>query len=217
MMESDRGEERQNPNLARIWFITHPEVVVDPYTPVPQWSLSERGIERMKTFCRREDLSDIRAIWSSAETKAIEGAEILASYLGICCKLEERLHENDRSATGYLPADDFEAMANRFFANPEQSVEGWERAVDSQSRIVAAVDAIVAQHIDGGDLAIVAHGGVGALLLDALRRLPISRGLDQPGRGGGIFSYLHPRLTQFCRNGPISPNRTECCPTDVCL
>lgn len=176
----------------RIWFITHPEVVIDPCTPVPQWSLSERGIERMKIFCRRHNLGDIRAIWSSAENKAIEGAEIMGSHLGIVCQVDARLHENDRSATGYLPSDIFEAMADRFFSEPEQSVEGWERAVDAQTRIVLAVNAIAAQHKAGGDLAIVAHGGVGALLLGALKHLPISRALDQPGRGGGNFFLFSP-------------------------
>ena len=42
------------------------------------------------------------------------------------------LHENDRSATGYLPPNQFEAMADRFFAEPQASVLGWERAVDAQ-------------------------------------------------------------------------------------
>lgn len=192
MMGSVHGTHRQNPNLAHIWFITHPDVVIDPHIPVSQWSLSARGIARMKIFCRREDLFDIRAVWSSAETKALDGAQIMASELGVSCQVDERLHENDRSATGYLPAKKFEAMADRFFANPEQSVQGWERAVDAQSRIVEAVDAIAEQHHKGGDLAIVAHGGVGALLLGALKRLPISRALDQPGlKGGNFFRFDH--------------------------
>ena len=107
--------------------------------------------------------------------------------LFLIAQVDERLHENDRSATGYLPPAEFQAMADRFFANPEQSVKGWERAVDAQSRIVAAVDDIAARHSTGGDLAIVAHGGVGALLLCALRGVAISRALDQPGNGGGNF------------------------------
>lgn len=33
-----------------VYFITHPDVVIDPEIPVPRWPLSERGRERMKTL-----------------------------------------------------------------------------------------------------------------------------------------------------------------------
>jgi hypothetical protein len=33
-----------------VYFITHPDVVINPEVPVPQWSLSERGKERMKAL-----------------------------------------------------------------------------------------------------------------------------------------------------------------------
>lgn len=35
------------------------------------------------------------------------------------------------------------------------------------------------------DIAIIAHGGVGRLLLRHLRGIPISRAMDHPGEGGG--------------------------------
>jgi broad specificity phosphatase PhoE len=38
-----------------------------------------------------------------------------------------------------------------------------------------------------GNIAVVAHGGVGALLLCQLKGVPISRAEDQPGEGGGNF------------------------------
>lgn len=31
------------------------------------------------------------------------------------------MHENDRSATGFLPPPEFEAVANQFFANPHKA------------------------------------------------------------------------------------------------
>ncbi len=170
-----------------VWLITHPEVLIDPDKPVPEWSLSEKGIERMNAFCSRPELVAITAIYSSAETKAVEGAAILAKHLGLTAQVDSLLHENDRTSTGFLPPPEFQKMADRFFANPDASVEGWERAVDAQSRIVDAVRRLAAAHDGAGDLAIVAHGGVGALLMAALKELPISRQLDQPGGGGGNF------------------------------
>jgi broad specificity phosphatase PhoE len=88
----------------------------------------------------------------------------------------------DRSATGYLPPAEFERTVDAFFALPDQSARGWERAVDAQQRIERAVRA---HFQDGHDdaVAFVAHGGVGGLLLGTLSGHPISRDLDQPGMG----------------------------------
>jgi broad specificity phosphatase PhoE len=132
----------------------------------------------------------LRAVWSSTERKAVEGAAILAEGLGIPRHELAELGENDRSATGYLAKAEFEATADAFFANPERSVRGWERAVDAQARIVAAVDRVIREHGTNGDVAIVAHGGVGTLLLCHLKDCPIRRSEDQPpGNGGYYFTF----------------------------
>jgi hypothetical protein len=52
------------------------------------------------------------------------------------------LGENDRSATGFLPPEEFERVADEFFGSPEKSARGWERAGDAQVRIVRAVEGI---------------------------------------------------------------------------
>lgn len=130
----------------------------------------------------------IRAIWCSRERKARDGANILALHLNLPVTDLAELGENDRSATGYLPRQAFEALADRFFAHPSQSIQGWERAADAQRRILAAVDHVLAASAGcGGDIAIVAHGGVGALLLCDLRNDPISRKHDQPPNNGGNY------------------------------
>ena len=98
--------------------------------------------------------------------------------------------ENDRSATGYLPKAEFEAVADEFFARPEQSVRGWERAADAQRRIVGAVERAIILAAAEADIAIVSHGGVGTLLLCHLKGVPTSRDADQPGGGDGhLFSF----------------------------
>jgi broad specificity phosphatase PhoE len=175
-----------------VFFITHPDVEIDPAVPVRQWRLSARGRERMAAGLRQPWVAGLRAIHCSAERKAIDGAEIFADALGLPISVAAELGENDRSATGYLPRAAFEALAEEFFANPTVSVRGWERAVDAQARIVAAVDAILAAPLPGA-VAIVSHGGVGALLLCRLLGVPISRAQDQPpGAGGYFFSFDAP-------------------------
>lgn len=169
--------------MSRVWLLTHPEVAIDPAVPVPEWGLSPHGRARAVALARKPWAKGLRHIASSTERKAREAAECLAAATGLPVQLLHELGENDRSATGYLPPPEFEAMADAFFARPEESVRGWERAVDAQARMVAAVEQMLAG--SAGETAIVAHGAVGALLLCHLAGRPISRAEDQPGRGGG--------------------------------
>jgi broad specificity phosphatase PhoE len=181
---------------ARRWvFITHPNVVIDPAVPVPRWPLSEQGRARMHAGLRQPWVRDVTTVHCSAEQKAIDGAVILAQHLGLDYTAHDVLGENDRSATGFLPSHEFERVADVFFAEPAVSVRGWERALDAQRRIVAAVQAIDRSDATPGPLALVSHGAVGALLQCWLAGQPISRRWDQPANGGGNwFAFtLEPR------------------------
>lgn len=189
--------------MQRLLFITHPEVVVDPAVPVTDWRLSDAGLARMRAFCRGPEARGVGAVWSSPERKAVQAAGLFAEVRGLEAKVDPDLGENDRSATGYLPAAAFEQVADAFFARPDQSVRGWERAVDAQARVRGAVARIVAQH-RGGDLAIVAHGAVGALMLCALRGAAISRTADQPFQGNFWAARL-PDLALLHGWRPIAP------------
>ncbi len=174
-----------------VYFVTHPDVLIDPAVPVPDWPLTPRGRQRMTRALALPWAGGIRAAWCSKERKAREAAEILAGHLGLAVTELAALGENNRCATGYLPSAEFEATADLFFAHPDRSVRGWERAADAQHRIVAAVDRVLAASADsGGDIAIISHGGVGTLLLCHLSGETISRKHDQPpGNGGNYFAF----------------------------
>jgi broad specificity phosphatase PhoE len=175
--------------MPEVHFITHPEVAIDPAVPVPDWPLSPRGLERARAMLAQPWVAGLQSVFSSTERKAVDMAAILAGHLGLGFLPMAALGENDRSATGYLKRAEFEATADQFFAQPEDSVRGWERAVDAQSRILAAMEAVLAR-APAGDVAVVAHGGVGALLLCHLKGVGISRAEDQPGEGGGnVFTF----------------------------
>ncbi|MCK0149477.1 phosphoglycerate mutase family protein [Marivita sp. S6314] len=168
--------------MARLIFVTHPEVAVDPDVPVTQWALSQRGIARAQAFARSEVLRDVAHIWSSAERKAQDTAAILSSALGVDVQTDPKLGENDRSATGFLPPDHFETAADAFFAQPDQSFEGWETARAAQARIVLAVTTLCKTQ-GPGDILIVSHGAVGTLLYCHLSGTRIDRMHDQPHQG----------------------------------
>jgi broad specificity phosphatase PhoE len=170
-----------------IYFITHPDVVIDPALPVPQWPLSERGRCRMQRLLSQDWLSQVEAIYCSTEQKAIDGASILSKATGIALHQVAALGENDRSATGYLPRAEFDTVIAAFFARPNESVRGWERADAAQARIVGTVEHIARTASGAGPIAVVSHGGVGTLLLCHLKRQPISQQEGQPGRSGGSY------------------------------
>lgn len=168
--------------MARLLVVTHPEVTVDPATPVPDWGLAATGLRRAETFAASDTMSGVSHIWSSTERKARETAGILAASRSLPVNIDPDLGENDRSATGFLSPAEFEAAADAFFARPLDSFRGWERAVDAQNRILGATRRIVADH-RGRDLVLVTHGAVGTLLWCALTQAPIDRSHDQPGQG----------------------------------
>jgi broad specificity phosphatase PhoE len=113
--------------MRTIYFITHPDVEIDPAIPVPEWRLSTRGRKRMHSLLNQPWVRHLSAVWCSTERKANDGAEIIANAIGKVPLHLATLGENDRSATGYLPKAEFEAAADAFFAQSYDSVRGWDR------------------------------------------------------------------------------------------
>ncbi|GAA1877158.1 histidine phosphatase family protein [Lapillicoccus jejuensis] len=180
--------------MRRLLYVSHPEVLVDPAVPVPRWGLSPVGAERARRFATATALlDDVGSVWSSAETKARETAALLVADPPMEIYVRGDLGELDRSATGYLPREEFERVADECFAAPEDSVRGWERAVDAQTRTVRAVHAVLTDpRAAHGDVLVVGHGGVGTLLFCRVAGLPIAREHDQPGSGGNVLTFdLH--------------------------
>ncbi|KAB0679357.1 histidine phosphatase family protein [Aureimonas leprariae] len=170
--------------MRRLVYVSHANVVVEPDKPVPLWSLSDEGRRRHVAFGETALARSVTKVFSSAETKAVEAARASFPRLASTLAIREAMHENDRSATGFLAPPEFWPVVERFFAEPTVSVRGWERAVDAQGRIVAATERALAESAEHETIALVGHGGVGTLLYCHLAGLPIARH-DQPGTGGG--------------------------------
>lgn len=173
-------------------YITHPEVIVDAGAPSTRWHLSPRGRERAEAFARSAAMRPIRLLIASAETKTTETAHLLAGS-GADLVIGENLHENDRSSTGLVPAEQFERLLDTLYAEPKLSPGGWESAAAALTRTVAAIRAAIKQHADRAPLAFVGHGTVGTLLKCHLAGRRAERHEDQrrmahPG-GGNIFAF----------------------------
>jgi broad specificity phosphatase PhoE len=172
-----------------IRYLTHPQVKIEPAVPVPSWGLSDVGRMRTEALANAGWLSKTTQIISSGERKAIETAAIIAGQLKVTVEVRDAMHENDRSTTGFLAPDEFETVADQFFAHPLVSIRGWERAIDAQLRIVREVERVLARN-RSGDVLFVGHGAVGTLLFCHYSGLAIDRTHDQPGGGGHCFTLV---------------------------
>jgi broad specificity phosphatase PhoE len=169
-------------------YLSHPQVKIDAAIPVPEWGLSDLGRNRTEAMAGQSWIRAFHRVVSSTETKAIETAEILAAALGVPVDIRQSLHENDRSATGFLNPPEFEATADQFFKHPEDNIRGWERAVDVQARITGAVLRALSEAPDTPTI-FVGHGGVGTLLQCHCARRSIARTSDQPAGGGNHYLF----------------------------
>ena len=188
--------------MPTVFFITHPDVVIDPGVPVPDWPLNERGRARMHAMTAQRWVRELQRIFASSERKARDAAQILADDLGHQgYSIIADLGENDRTATGFLAKGEFEATADSFFAHPQESIRGWEPAADAQARIVRAVEQAVSQAPESADIALVGHGGTGTLLYCHLARMPIDRCYDQPATNGGNWFAFDRTSRKLLCNG----------------
>jgi broad specificity phosphatase PhoE len=175
-------------------YLTHPEVQVDPDVAVPDWLLTDLGRERAAKATVLPFAGEIAQVVSSAEKKAIETAKIFAARRNVFHRILPFLHENDRSATGFLPPAEFEATADTFFADPHKSVRGWERAIDAQNRVVTGIKSALRHIPEEHPVLFAGHGAVGTLLMCHLMATPIDRRHDQK-RGGSWFRFDKTWLT----------------------
>lgn len=200
----------------RALYLTHPQVRLDAAVPVPLWGLSLEGWERARAFVARGAVPEGALVFSSRETKALELAELVAEAAGTPVLTDHAMGENDRRATGFLPPDLFEEAADQFFASPDASHKGWERAVDAQERIVGAVETALASVPADMPVIFCGHGAVGTLLKCHLGGRPISRAEDQSrlgamGGGNGFVFEIEGRklLTDWVPMENIEPGWAE--------
>jgi len=173
--------------MPRAIYLTHPEVVIDPNVPVPDWGLSAVG--RARLLQSAEKFADVTRIITSTERKARDGGDALGECLGITPEALPGFGENDRSATGYLPEHEFWPIVEAFFSRPDDSVRGWETARHAQDRIVEAVRAALRSSQKDELVLVIGHGGVGSLLYASLAGLQIGAKESMSGGMGRLFKF----------------------------
>jgi hypothetical protein len=155
------------------FFITHPDVVIDPGVPVPDWPLNARGLARMP--CDDSAALGQRGAPDFRQRRA-QRPRCSANSRGRAWARRLPRHRRPRRkrpiGDGFPCQREFEVTVGAFFAKPLQSIRGWEPAADAQARIVGAVEQAMSQTLEHVNIAIVVHGGTGTLLYCHLAGLP---------------------------------------------
>ncbi len=84
------------------YYLTHPEVVIDPHLDVAKWGISVAGRTRIEAAIERGVFDQIEHIISSEEQKAIDVAKLISGHLNIRYHTDPLCGENDRTATGFF-------------------------------------------------------------------------------------------------------------------
>jgi len=161
-------------------LVKHASPQVDPGLPPEQWPLSEEGTAKCAALANHLAAFSPAVVVSSEETKASETARIVAERLAVPHHRAPDLHEHDRSNVPQLRSAEFVSLIELLFRRPNDLVLGKETAVAALSRFESALDEVVMGHPEG-NVAVVSHGTVIALLLEKL---------DPPRRGFDIWRAM---------------------------
>lgn len=112
-------------------------------------------------------LGAVDAIWCSTLQRAAETARILADELGVGPVVShDALVERCAGPWEGLTRREVEALSPGYLADGRRPV-GWESDDDLAARVLPALESIAEAH-DGGEVAVVTHGGVIYRVEDAL-------------------------------------------------
>ncbi len=179
--------------MKTIYFITHPDVIIDQSKPPSEWHISEKGENQVTQLASQHFWRYVQHIFTSSEPRATETGQILHSIHNIAIRPFPELQEQRRSNTNYfLSLTELAITMRMFFSRPKESIRGWESAVDAQKRMVNAIDSLQELYPDYQTIAIISHGIVGSLLRGYLMNHPIEESLCQEDIGSYIqFDWEH--------------------------
>jgi len=161
--------------MRKLILIKHASPQVQADLPPEKWPLSEEGKAKCALLAEQVAAYSPAVVVSSEEVKAEETARVVAERLGVPHHVAADLHEHDRSNVPQLRTAEFISLMELLFRRPRELVLGKETAVAALSRFESALDEVLMEH-PAGNVAVVSHGTVIALLLEKLE--PKRRGFD---------------------------------------
>jgi broad specificity phosphatase PhoE len=184
---------------SHLYLVRHGRTQPDPTTAAALWPLSEAGRAETVRLGAHPRWAEVAGFYASPEEKAIETARLLAAPHGQAPTILPKLREVERGSAFFA---DYDAAAREFFARPNESVRGWERAVDAGRRVAGCLEQIGGR---AGDhpVAVVSHGL--ALTLGLASLVPLDQPLWEFWRqigfsGVAVLDLVRRRLVQgFCQ------------------
>lgn len=160
--------------MRKLILIKHASPQVQADLPPERWPLSDEGRAKCALLAEQVAAYSPAVVVSSDEMKAEESARVIAERLGVPHHVAADLHEHDRSNVPQLRSAEFISLMELLFRRPRDLVLGKETAVAALSRFESALDEVLMEHREG-NVAVVSHGTVIALLLEKLGK---RRGFD---------------------------------------
>ena len=145
--------------MAKLFLIKHARPEVDPRMPSEQWRLGAEGRAGAEQLAARLAGHRFTRLYSSAEPKAVETAQIVARSMDLSVVQMGDLGEHDRRNVPHMESREFISMVALMFKEPGRRVLGNETADEAYERFAAAVDGVL-QSAGGADVGIATHGTV---------------------------------------------------------
>ena len=167
-----------------ILLIRHGESTWNAEGIIQGWGdppLSETGRAQARSLgLRLSQREGIDALYSSTLRRARETAEIIGGLTGTSPRLDERLREG---GIGVLTGVNLKDVSNLYpdiwrdwQNNPLQtSIPGGEDNESFRRRVVEIMEAIIANHADNDQIAVVSHGGTFGIYLAHLIGLDLRK------------------------------------------
>nr|WP_320142055.1 histidine phosphatase family protein [uncultured Cohaesibacter sp.] len=173
-------------------YLIHPQVLQDSSSPSSAWQLDDTGHAYAEAFAASGLLEGTAYIFSSSQSMARQTASIIGERLSVQPVADAEMDESDNWVTGILPKTGLLARFKQIFCKPQDlAAEGGEAAMDAQDRIAAAYLSAMERVLTSGmhgDVLMVGHGRVGALLFCYLAGQGIGQEFTPPP-AGYYFTY----------------------------
>lgn len=171
--------------MTKLIYITHPSVEIDKNKLPHEWGLSEKGFEQAKLLVEQPFWLEVDIIYSSQEPKAIQVAELASRKYDLPWFQEKDLGEADRTSTPFLLLEEYMAAIQKCYANPNESIRGWETHHQMMERNTAVLEKIKKENKDK-TIVIVGHGGAGTTVKCYIKGCNLNFSED-PQQTGCIF------------------------------
>jgi len=183
-----------------VYLIRHASPNVQPNVPAADWTLSDRGIAEAERLAEEAQSWDLRALYTSAESKAKATALIIGDACGLDAGVVQGIEEL-RFDEWIGNADAFSAAVRSILEQPDTSMRGAERASAAAIRFADAM-----RIVEQGELpaAVVSHGRVMTAYLGRVLHLedPFALWRSIPMPGWALLDLDGPQLVEEFRGLP---------------